>query len=249
MSTPKRITDYMAYGTHAARPASPSVNAGETALYYETDTTDSFIWSGAAWVKANGSAPTSVVQNKSITGASHATGITLTSAPIQGNLLIALVSDQPGAPSAGAGWTMIASAGAAQDGYGVLWKLAGAGESATQTPCSDTHQGTITVYEISNGSPGAVTAVTGYTGTAVAEIAVNTKLTGGGGLIIGIFVNRSTTGPTSLTGTGVALDNTASGVSRFVQAFRITSPVNGNNTVTANYATSQGGVFVAIAVG
>jgi hypothetical protein len=47
----------------------------------------------------------------------------------------------------------------------------------------------------------------------------------------------------------VVVDNTAIGVSRFAAAFHIAGAVNGPNGVTANYATAQGGVFMAISVG
>lgn len=250
MATARKITDFMSSGTHAARPATPpGLGTGEIAVYYETDTLHMFAYVSGAWVQIDsaGATAASIVQNSSVALASHATGITLAGAPVQGNLLMALVSDITTSPTAGAGWTMIASASAAQDGYGVLYKLAGASEPAAQTPCSDTHSGTITIFEINNGAPGIVTAVPGYTGTAVAESPISSK--GSGGLIVGVFVNRTTTGPTSITGTGVAADNTASGSGRFAAAFHITNPVNGANSVTANYATSQGGVFIGISVG
>ncbi|MDE2097513.1 MAG: hypothetical protein KGL39_09730 [Patescibacteria group bacterium] len=55
MSSSTLITDYLGRGTHAARPAAPNVPAGGTAAYYETDTGNSFIWSGGAWVQLNSS--------------------------------------------------------------------------------------------------------------------------------------------------------------------------------------------------
>lgn len=48
------ISSYLGVGTHAARPTSPSVQSGETAFYYETDTTNTFVWTGSAWVQVNG---------------------------------------------------------------------------------------------------------------------------------------------------------------------------------------------------
>lgn len=47
------ILDYLRYDTHANRPASPPVGTA-TAVYYETDTTNTFVWSGSAWVQVNG---------------------------------------------------------------------------------------------------------------------------------------------------------------------------------------------------
>jgi hypothetical protein len=43
------ISSYLGHGTHAARPATPNVAAGVVAIYYETDTLQTFIWDGAAW--------------------------------------------------------------------------------------------------------------------------------------------------------------------------------------------------------
>ncbi len=54
MTAATTIFDYVGRGTHAARPVTPNINSGGTALYYETDTTNSFIWSGSAWVQVNG---------------------------------------------------------------------------------------------------------------------------------------------------------------------------------------------------
>jgi len=63
------ITDYLGYGTHAARPAAPNIGTGVTAVYYETDTGNTFAWSGAAWVQLNaaggaGTAPYSMAQGR-----------------------------------------------------------------------------------------------------------------------------------------------------------------------------------------
>ena len=44
---------YLEEGTHAARPATPATPTGGIAIYYETDTTNTFLWdtAGAAWVE------------------------------------------------------------------------------------------------------------------------------------------------------------------------------------------------------
>ncbi len=48
------VADYLGRGTHAARPATPPVLTGEIAIYYETDTTNTFVWTGSAWAQING---------------------------------------------------------------------------------------------------------------------------------------------------------------------------------------------------
>lgn len=200
---------------------------------------------------AGGGIPPTVVQVASAALASHLTGVTLGAAPTLGNFLVALISDQATSPSPAAGWQSLGTASAAQDGYGVFIHAVGAGESATVVPCSDSHQGTITIYEINNAAGGIITPVPGYNGTAVVEGAISSKITGGGGLIVGVFVNRTTVGPTSITGTGVTADaaGNTTGVGRAVAPFHVTGPVNGANNVTANYATSQGGLFVSCSLG
>jgi hypothetical protein len=210
------------------------------------------IYDGTEYVPttpSSGSVPV-IVQDATTYTASHATGITLGAAPTAGNLLVALVSDIPGAPSPATGWVQITAGGAAQDGWGILWKVAGAGESATQTPCSDTHSGTISMYEISNAATGATEIVPGYAGTVVTENGFNQKPTSA--LIIGVFVNRSgTVAPSSITGTGVVADavHSDAGGGRTSANFHVANPVQGTTAVTANYATSQGGIFISCGIG
>ena len=57
MASSTLITDYIQNGTHAARPASPNVPTTCSPLYYETDTTTLFVWTGAAWVAVGGASP------------------------------------------------------------------------------------------------------------------------------------------------------------------------------------------------
>lgn len=54
------ITDYLGYGTHAARPATPNVGSGVTVVYYETDTGNTFAWTGSGWAQLNGSGGSSL---------------------------------------------------------------------------------------------------------------------------------------------------------------------------------------------
>lgn len=250
MATARKITDFMSTGTHAARPATPTLGTGEIAVYYEADTLHMFAYVSGSWVQIDSAsvAPT-VVQVKSVAQASHATGITLAGAPTNGNLLVAFGSDQTSSPTANTGWQMLQQAGFANDGYGVAIKQAGAGESATQTPFSDSHQGTITIFEITPAAGGLSKVDGNFTGTAVAETAPSTKSSGG--LVIGLFVSRGTVAASSLTGTGVTADTAGNvtGVNRTVSPFHITNPVSGNNTVTANYSPSQSGLFVSLSLG
>jgi hypothetical protein len=83
MASSALITDYLGSGTHAERPATPNIPATGTAFYYETDTTDTFGWTGSAWVQnlgttgATGPAgPTGATGATGPTGATGATGAT-----------------------------------------------------------------------------------------------------------------------------------------------------------------------------
>ena len=56
MTTATTIITYLAEGTHAARPAAPNVPTGCIAIYYETDTTNTFLYdpAGATYHQING---------------------------------------------------------------------------------------------------------------------------------------------------------------------------------------------------
>lgn len=245
------ITDYAARGLDAAKLAVPNIGAGETGFYWATDTLKLYGWTGVAWTQVNtGVGGASIVQVKSAALANMSVGVTLGAAPTNGNLLVAFIADQAGAPTAGAGWVTLITGFAANDDTCIMIKLAGAGESTTQTPTSSAHQGCITIYEMNNAAGGYPTEVHDFAAaTAVAETPKATKTSGG--IVLGVFVNRSTTGPTSLTGTNVTADaaGNITGVGRAVAPFHITPSVAGNNGVTANYGTAQAGCFMALSVG
>lgn len=196
---------------------------------------------------AAGTTPT-IVQNACVVEANMTTGITLGAAPTNGNLLIALLTDQTSFPTANTGWTLIGSNSALHDGYGVFWKVAGASESATQTPTNSAHQGSISMYEIANGASSSLSAFTDLTASnSVTENAFSQKPSSA--LIVGAAVNRALVNTTSITGTGVTRDAQTTAVNRGVDNFHVTNPAQGNNAVTVTYAASEGLVFVACAIG
>lgn len=238
-----KLSNYLTSGTHAARPATPTLGTNEISFYYETDTLNTFVYvTGTGWVQVN-PGPPAIVQQKAATGSGS---VTLASAPIAGNLLIGLTSDGGTSENPGTGWTKLAFNVASQDGAGIYWKLAGGSESTTQTPTTATPGG-ICVFEINNGSPGAFTQNVDLSGTAIAASTVSTKLTSS--LIVGMACNRSASvAPSSITG-ATLLGTLAQGSSRTVQMFKVTAPANGTNTVTANYSPSQGAIIPMIEIG
>lgn len=48
------LTDWIQRGTHSARPSSPNVGSNGLAIYFETDTGNTFAWTGSAWTQING---------------------------------------------------------------------------------------------------------------------------------------------------------------------------------------------------
>lgn len=54
MATSQLVKDYIGYGTHANRPATPNTGTGVAPVYYETDTTHTFVWTGSAWTQVDG---------------------------------------------------------------------------------------------------------------------------------------------------------------------------------------------------
>src|SRR5579859_1554116 len=60
MAASTLITAYLAYGTHAARPASLSLSGSAVGFYFETDTTTLFCWENGAWTQVSNSALASI---------------------------------------------------------------------------------------------------------------------------------------------------------------------------------------------
>jgi hypothetical protein len=127
------ITSYLSEGLASARPSSPAVATGCIAFYYATDTGAVTVYDGSVWHAVGGGysagSPPTVVQSGSDQAGNK--GITLGSAPVNGNLLIAMSWNTP-SPSAGSGWTQLFQNGSGTDYGTIFYKVAGAGESTTQ---------------------------------------------------------------------------------------------------------------------
>lgn len=236
MASSTLITDYLAEGTHAARPVTPNVPTGGTALYYETDTTNTFAWSGAAWVQINGGgggATPAIVQNGAISGSSGIQSVTLGAAPTLGNMLIAFV-DNASSQTAGTGWTILGVPnGVGLDFAFIAWKVAGAGESATQTPVNTAAAGAIVIYELTNAGP-TIPIVSSLSG---ASNSYAVRSAHSGGLLLGAIANEQTIDlPTAIT--GAALDSSSGVGTRSIRGFHLT-PSSGLNTIAYTYAVSH----------
>jgi hypothetical protein len=244
MAASTAITDYVGVGLHSARPTTPNVPTGCTAIYYETDTTNVFAWSGTAWVQINGSggggltAP-SIVQVAIAAGTISAA--VFATAPTAGNLLVAF-SQGAGISAPTAPWQkgFVIDGGGSGSGS-VTWKIAGAGESTSQTGGGTSAANTLAIFEIANGVVGPPVYNDNVTATSLTLAA---SAFGTGGLIIGAACSENTANlPTSITGatSNGQVNNGGVGSARSVEAFHIATPTKGvgANNVTINYGASN----------
>lgn len=118
-------------------------------LTYDTSLTK---WKNAAGGGGGGGiTPPAIVQEKAACGT--IAGVTMTTAPTAGNLLIALVGAPAFLPSPGAGWTQIAVNTSGLDWGLLYYKIAGVGESATQNPMAATQShAMVAIYELSTAN-------------------------------------------------------------------------------------------------
>lgn len=96
-----------------------------------------------------GGAVPSIVQSKTIALSNLSTGITMDAAPTNGNILVAIMLNATSAnpPPATSGWTSMESSTTAPD-HNIVRRTAGAGETALQTPTTQTDGGIIIIYEL-----------------------------------------------------------------------------------------------------
>lgn len=200
----RSITEYLGTGLLSARPVTPDVVSGCSAGYFATDTGIFYVWDGTAWQSTGGSPPVSIVQSDSISLASSATGITLASAPTQGNLLLAAVHPAKTlAVAAGSGWTFLGTLGGTSNFINILAKIAGAGESATQTPTTSVEKGNTFMWEFADAqAPWLWPLVTSSSTTATVAFDVGATLPSllASGILLG-FTGR--TGAAGALPTGI----------------------------------------------
>ena len=190
---------------------------------------------------SGGGTPT-VVQHKEFTG-NPITGGTLDAAPTAGNILIAFVSG--GSITPATGWSLMRTQDAGGSTFANWFiKIAGVGESTTQTPISGAGiNACISIFEIT-GKPGLALIFTNTTSTATS---VTITVPGANMLVIGAALNdTSAVNPTSITNATLLSGASASGT-RGAAAFSV-SPAAGALTITANYAASQANRVSAIVV-
>lgn len=182
----------------------------------------------AAWATPSGGSPgtpPTIVQ----TGISNAasTSITLGSAPINGHLLVAIC--QAGAATAGSGWTVQASTSAGSFYGVVVTKVAGASESATQTPIATAGSGpVIMMWELSGAAASPVIIA-----EAASKNATNVSST-----VVPSMVNTLALFGMSVESSGVSL----TGKFNYTESNSVTSGYN----ASMGYANASSAVFGGI---
>lgn len=169
--------------------------------------------------------------------------VVMGAAPTAGNLLIAILSEPSGNDNLnGAGWTALLVDNLS---FGYGFKIAGVGESATQTPSTDTGGGSVCIWEIQGGTPGPWYRNETSSGT-VKNVAFNAFA--GSQLCIGYALNNTNVNQPTLSGSaqhGLNFTGTASNTTMF----DFTSTVAGANTATLTYAASCQGKVLMVPIG
>ena len=202
---------------------------------------DTLIYSAGSneWVPGaqTGGITPSVVQ----VGSAVANAVTLGAAPTPGNLLVALYSCfNVDTTTTGTGWTSLFNNQTGRFNTWVGFKWAGASESATQTPQTNSETGVLTIYEVNCNGIIQFGGFNDVTGSNTVAQNFNTPKPG---LLLAQLCNQTGTTefPTSVSG-GVTLDPTfsgnPSGGSVAVRPFHL-SVLSGNPTaITAVYAAT-----------
>ena len=162
MSNSGRLLDYLGSGTHASRPSSLSIAADACGIYYETDTTNTFIWTGSAWSQVNGGGgggsstpgfPFPIRQGPTWGQSFTATTIAATFGvtPTSGDFLLAITLSNPaysvGTPS---GWTLWFSASGTSGQWNVYYKSSNGTESGFSAAMSGGSGNTNWVIQLVN---------------------------------------------------------------------------------------------------
>lgn len=171
--------------------------------------------------------------------------VVMGTAPTNGNLLIAFCAHVATSITPGTGWISLFQTSASNDGPAYFYKVAGVGESTSQSPTTATSTGGIVIYELAAACSSLITSALDQTGIALVQPITSQKALGS--IIIGAVVNRSTTVLSSVI--GATLDGTLTGTGRSVGAFHVSTPIVGVNNVTPTFATTQGYVFMALSIG
>ena len=200
------------FGSGAPTGAAPA-----STIYFDTaNNMTGYIGFSGRWKPfSQGGAPSlpTVMQSGINTG--NITGITLGSAPTQGNILVALVTHAANNITPGSGWTALYNGNGAVDGVSCFTKTAGAGESATQNSNSAISSGVIAMFEVQGGLGIVDTSATSHDVAITTTItqAITTNFTNE--ILLCLFTNNNTSGlttPSNFTSDHTIASNGRSGI-------------------------------------
>ena len=211
---------------------------------------------GGTWTPQNAAAAGPGFVQFGMAAGAHSSGVVMGSAPINQNALFALSTDENTSPTinTAGGWFLLVEASAAADGYGVAMKICGVGESTTQEPFSDAHNGVTAIWEFSNATWGLLVAAPGYVSTATPAATYNNSKTAGA-FILALNSPAATLRTSSAVAPGTAvLDGATSfaGISRTGNAAHLPNAAAGvaAGTITfTNSGAAVAGINLALAIG
>lgn len=228
MAASQLISDYVGRGPLAGRPASPTVSAGGSAIYFDTGASALYVWDGSAWQQITGGAPAPTLVQSKVNGGTI-NGLTLSAAPTLGNLLLAGISSSVLTDDHGTGWTFL---GASPTASPIVWyfKVAGASESATQTPVTTATTTSLAIFELSGCTVCGLSGLGNFAATA--SVSMTMSAPHPSGIIVGV---HSIPISSTVTISGATIVAQATFGARTVTAFAITSP-SAANAITSTYS-------------
>jgi len=172
--------------------------------------------------------------------------VVFTNPPTNGNLLVAM-SSSPNAQNPGSGWTRQVINSSGTDFKTVMTKVAGPGESATQSPITGSSgTGGITCWELSNAAAGFLAAAQqGQQTGNVTNSVLLPNVTNGIGLA-GVFAENQNITAVYNGGTQDVLDNSGS---RKIAAGHVDFSASPMVGILAKFAASTGYNCMAVLIG
>ena len=188
----------------------------------------------------------SIVQSASMISDSCSSplSVTMGTAPVAGNMLVAVVSHFNNTPSAQSGWTSLFNAnGAVADGWAVFYKQVAPGDTTTQTPCSagTGQSASCTIWEIGPGViPASLYAVGDNVMSSQASSASSLGITFANSLVLVAAVDKNATPNVITLDAALTQDGTNSTAGQNLKFGHSTAaPAVGSKTYTCTITGAQ----------
>ena len=188
----------------------------------------------------------SIVQSASMISDSCSSplSVTMGTAPVAGNMLVAVVSHFNNTPSAQSGWTSLFNAnGAVADGWAVFYKQVAPGDTTTQTPCSagTGQSASCTIWEIGPGViPASLYAVGDNVMSSQASSASSLGITFANSLVLVAAVDKNASPNVITLDAALTQDGTNSTAGQNLKFGHSTAaPAVGSKTYTCTITGAQ----------